>query len=173
VGQDRDDNTMLSNTANRQYYSSNTVSIKEGDELLITCTVNSSKPAAILSLWVHKRQSQSQHHHSRSRLRRRRGTESDGHHVGAVKKRFDGKKPVDDNSDNDEENFDDDEDSRKLEIIDSYVIKNTDLTLKSVSSSKFVVSRTDNHRFVACMAENPSLNEKWETKRILNVLCTV
>lgn len=66
------------------------------------------------------------------------------------------------------------EDARRLDIIDSYVTKNPhDLTLKSVSTSKFVVSRHDNHRLIACVAENSHLNEKWETKRILNVLCKI
>lgn len=134
------------NTATRQLvYSSNTVSIRESDELLITCTVNSSKPAAVLSLWVMQRPSKRRRSSSSSRF---------GHGPG--------------------DEFDLDSDARRLDIIDSYVTKNAgDMTLKTVSTSKFVVSRNDNHRLVTCVAENPSLNEKWETKRILNVLCTL
>lgn len=157
------DEAVMRNTASRQLvYSSNTVSIKEGDELLVTCTVNSSKPAALLSLWLMKRHHSSAHHSQPQRRQRQRelnGKETD---VALTDP---------DATDDDSVGEFDSDDARRLDIIDSYAIKNTDLTLKTVSTSKFVVSRAHNYQLVACVAENPSLNEKWETKRILNVLC--
>lgn len=150
---------MIGNTAGRQLiYSSNTVSIRESDELLITCTVNSSKPAAALSIWVHKRPTK--------RRRSLRSSSSSERFNSLLSEQFPNRF-----SGNDESEDQEPADSRRLDPIDSHITKNNDLTLKAVLTSKFVVSRTDNHRFVACVGENPGLNEKWETKRILNVLC--
>lgn len=130
--------------------------------------MNSSKPAADLSLWILKRRS------TLSKMkRRRRKKRSDSSSSG--KKQLQKTLNENESGGGDEGEFAENEfafdDSRKLETIDSYVTKNGDLTLKSVSTSKYVVSRYDNHRLVSCVAENANLNEKWETKRILNVLC--
>ena len=115
-------------------YDTSTVSIKENDELIINCLVNSSKPAANVSIWILNRQNR------RSMKSSLRGLVNDG-------------------------------ESKPLNIVDSHTYKNRDMTLKTVSVSKYVVARNDNHKLVACVAENSVLNEKWETKRILNVLC--
>lgn len=122
---------------NVNYGNSNTVSIRENDELVITCTVNSSKPAANISIWIWKRSS---------------------------------RRSLDTNLITHDEDYESN-DSRKLDIIDSYVIKNKDFTLKTVASAKITPTRYDNHKIIACIAENSGLNEKWESKRILNVLC--
>ena len=102
------------------------ISIKENDELTVNCTVNSSKPAANVSLWL---------------VPNHRSTNED--------------------------------ETRKLEIYEFQTYKNKDLTLKSVAMAKFQVSRADNQKSVTCIAENTALDEKWESKRILNVLCNV
>lgn len=156
-----DDSSSVLSASRQLMYSSNTVSIREGDELLVTCTVNSSKPAAVLSLWVLKRPVASVN----GRRKKRRVGGSDDVATNSIIGGGDSIPPPSN------EDSDSDSDARRLDIIDSYVTKNADLTLKSVSTSKFVVSRVDNHRLVACNAENSMLNEKWETKRILNVLC--
>ena len=165
----------VGNLANKfASYSTNTVSIKENDELLITCTVNSSKPAADLSLWILRRNLNA----NRKRRRRRKRSSSSSNSEISILSRKSGKNGPNDAENNEfHENDNEDEENnsgnevRKLETIDSYVIKNGDLTLKSVTTSKYVVTRFDNHRLVSCVAENANLNEKWETKRILNVLC--
>lgn len=121
-----DSNSELVNKGMNLNYGSSAISIKENDELTVNCVVNSSKPAANLSIWLWKKS-----------IRR---------------------------------SLDEDE-SKKLEIIDSHSNKNKDLTLKSYASAKLVVNRNDHNKFVVCMAENVVLNEKWESKRALNVLC--
>lgn len=130
-------------------YGSNTVSIKENDELVITCIVNSSKPAANLSIWILKRKNGKNQFHDDENLK------SNNNEVDS---------PNDD--------YFDVNDSKQLDIIDSYVVNNKDLTLKTVSTSKLIISRNDNHRLISCVAENTNLNEKWESKRVLNVLCS-
>ncbi len=103
----------------------NSVSIKEDDELVINCTVSSSKPAADISIWMASSYNSNQ------------------------------------NSD----------DMKKIDISDFYTNRNKDYTLKSIAVAKYKVSRNDNLKFVTCIAENVPLDEKWETKRALNVLC--
>lgn len=100
------------------------ISIKENDELIVNCTVNSSKPAANLSVWI---------------VPNHRTTN--------------------------------DEDIRKLNLIESYTSKNKDNTLKTIGVARVVVNRFDNLKSVTCIAENTALDEKWEAKKILNVLC--
>ncbi len=66
---------------------------------------------------------------------------------------------------------DDDDEMRKLDIIDYYSIRNKDYTMKSTAISKYKVSRADHLKAFVCVAENAPLDEKWETKRFLNILC--
>ncbi|CAF0762611.1 unnamed protein product [Brachionus calyciflorus] len=118
----------------QNYGTSNTVSIRENDEFSITCSVESSKPAANLSIWLLKNSNHQQFETFKN------------------------------------ENFIvDSVDSKKLEIYETHVSKNSDLTLKTISSSKYIPSRYDNRKHIACIAENNGLNEKWESKKILNV----
>lgn len=102
------------------------ISIKENDELIVNCTVNSSKPAANISIWIMP------NHRT----------------VG-------------------------DDETRKLDIYDFHTFRNKDLTLKSTAVAKFTVSRLDNLKSVTCIAENTALDEKWESKRVINVLCKI
>jgi hypothetical protein len=115
---------MKGKSANFANSLTSSISIKENDELTLNCTVNSSKPAANISIWIMP-------NHRASN----------------------------------------DEETRKLDIYDFHTYKNKDLTLKSVAISKFIVNRLDNHKSVTCVAENIALDEKWESKRTLNVLC--
>ena len=104
--------------------SPSSVSIKENDVLTVNCTVNISKPAANISIWL-----------------------VPNHRLFT------------------------DKGSRKLSIYQFKTFKNLDMTLRSVAIAKFEVKRGDNQKSVICVAENTALNEKWETKRSLNVLC--
>ena len=104
--------------------SPSSVSIKENDVLTVNCTVNISKPAANISIWL-----------------------VPNHRLYT------------------------DKGSRKLSIYQFKTFKNLDMTLRSVAIAKFEVKRGDNQKSVICVAENTALNEKWETKRSLNVLC--
>jgi hypothetical protein len=121
------------------FESGSTISIKENDELMITCSVNSSKPAANISIWV-----------VRDSFAKKRSILSSN-----FPNRF----------------VDEDYESKRLDIIDTHSIKNNDFTLKTVATAKLTVKRFENHKMISCIAENPVLNEKWETKRTLNVLC--
>ena len=134
---------------------SNTISIRENDELVISCNVNSSKPAANLSLWVLKRPLTNYH-----KLTRRNSI---------LDNQLDNIKFDDEYSSREAASLNDD--IRKLDILDKNIAKNRDLTLRTSVTSKLVVNRHDNHKLVACIGENTVLNEKWETKKILNVLC--
>ncbi len=125
------------NDKNGMNYDTTTVSVKENDELIINCIVNSSKPSANISVWILNRQN-------------RRSMK---------------------NAANNKRGYDNNGEARMINVVDSHTYKNKDLTLKSVAVAKYVVSRNDNHKLISCVAENTVLNEKWETKRILNVLC--
>jgi hypothetical protein len=100
------------------------ISVKENDELLVNCSVNSSKPAANLSIWI---------------LPNHRTSNDD--------------------------------DTRKVELNELFTVKNKDFTLKTIGIARIIVNRFDNLKSVTCIAENNALDEKWETKKILNVLC--
>ncbi len=104
--------------------SSTTISLKENDVLTINCTVNVSKPAANISIWM-----------------------------------IPNHRMINDAS------------TRKLNLFKHYSVSNADLTLRTVAVAKITVNRLDNHKSVTCIAENNALDEKWETKRTLNVLC--
>ena len=64
-----------------------------------------------------------------------------------------------------------DEETRKLDITVFQTYRNKDSTLRSVAIAKFIVNRLDNHKSITCIAENTALDEKWESKRVVNVLC--
>ena len=64
-----------------------------------------------------------------------------------------------------------DDETRKLDITDFQTYRNKDSTLRSVAIAKFIVNRLDNHKSITCIAENTALDEKWESKRVVNVLC--
>lgn len=100
------------------------ISIKENDELIVNCSVNSSKPAANLSIWIIP------NHRSSS-----------------------------------------EEDTRKLDFSEYYNLKNKDSSQRTIGLTRFIVNRFDNLKSVTCIAENTALDEKWEVKKILNVLC--
>jgi hypothetical protein len=119
-------------------YDTTTVSVKENDELIINCIVNSSKPSANISIWILNRQN---------------------------------RRSMKNTANNNKRDYDNNAEAKMINVIDSHTYKNKDLTMKSVAVAKYVVSRNDNHKLIACVAENAVLNEKWETKRILNVLC--
>jgi hypothetical protein len=143
----------------------NTISIRENDELVISCAVNSSKPAANVTMWVLKRPINNYHQLIRRYALADTHNEIDPNvieHGGGM----DGGPSMSPSS---SAHLDDD--IRRLEIADRNVGRNRDLTLRTYVTTKFVVNRMDNHKLVACLAENTVLNDKWETKRILNVLC--
>lgn len=65
----------------------------------------------------------------------------------------------------------DDDEMKKLDVIDFYSARNKDYTMRSITTSKYKVSRSDHLKAFVCVAENVPLDEKWETKRFLNILC--
>jgi hypothetical protein len=64
-----------------------------------------------------------------------------------------------------------DNEMRKLELIENYVLRNKDSTMKSVAVARYVAHKNDDQKALICLAENLPLEEKWKTKRVLNVLC--
>ena len=59
----------------------------------------------------------------------------------------------------------------KLEKTNKYTIYNDDSSIKSIVSTKYLVKRGDNQKLLVCSAENAIINDKWQTKNVLNVLC--
>ena len=53
----------------------------------------------------------------------------------------------------------------------SNVAKNSDRTFKTVHTSHLKVSSDDHGKVITCKAENGFSNQKWENKKLLNVLC--
>lgn len=126
TGNNNNNKNLLEKALNFPNGLATSISIKENDELIVNCTVNSSKPAANISIWI-----------------------MPNHRTAG------------------------DDETRKLDIYDFHTFKNRDLTLKSTAVAKFTVSRLDNLKSVTCIAENTALDEKWESKRVINVLCTL
>lgn len=58
-------------------------------------------------------------------------------------------------------------------VIDStsLVTANADKTLKTVHTARLRVTRADHNKVISCKAENGFSNQKWENKKLLNVLC--
>jgi hypothetical protein len=147
--------------------SSNTISIKENDELVISCSVNSSKPAANITMWVLKRPMNNYHQLTRRYLAS--GSNEVAPAAAADPNMIEHGLGID-SLGNEPPAFLND-DVRRLDLTERLNTKNRDLTMKTSVTTKFTVNRLDNHKLVACLAENNALDEKWETKRILNVLC--
>lgn len=53
----------------------------------------------------------------------------------------------------------------------SIVTSNSDKTFKTVLTARVKVSRNDHGKMIMCKAENGFSNQKWENKKLLNVLC--
>ncbi len=109
---------------NSQSLDKNSITIKENEILTVNCSVDVSKPAANISIWL-----------------------VPNHQLLS------------------------DKNSRKLPLYRFKTHQNEDLTMSSVAVAKFIVNRNDNQKSVVCVAENTALDEKWESKRLLNVLC--
>jgi hypothetical protein len=148
------------------------ISIKENDELTIKCSVNSSKPSANISIGLLRRPAASAA--SSYNSIKKRDVIFDLNDLKPSSRNFNRLADIVDDSDdisfnNDQSNHE--SEARKLDILDRNVVKNKDMTIKTIVSSRIVVNRFDNLKAVTCIAENSVLNEKWETKKVLNVLC--
>jgi len=51
------------------------------------------------------------------------------------------------------------------------VAKNNDRTFKTVHSAKLKANLDDHGKVITCKAENGFSNQKWENRKLLNVLC--
>ncbi len=123
------DENSIESSNNKVFFNSHdsdksSITIKENEVLTVNCTVDVSKPAANISIWL-----------------------VPSHRLLS------------------------DKNSRKLPLYRFTTHQNEDMTLSSVAIAKFVVNRVDNQKSVVCVAENMALDEKWESKRLLNVLC--
>lgn len=101
---------------------------KENDELLVTCVVEKSKPAAEIGLLViedYKIENAGELNASTLKL-------------------------VSSNTD---------------------VTKNDDQTFKTLFTSNLKVTPDDHGKMITCNADNGYSNQKWENRRVLNVLC--
>ncbi len=52
------------------------------------------------------------------------------------------------------------------------VFKNNDRTLKTVYSARLKANLKDHGKVITCKADNGFSNQKWENKKVLNILCT-
>lgn len=55
--------------------------------------------------------------------------------------------------------------------INTNVVKNPDLTYKTVLSARIRPTRDDHRKFITCKADNGFSSQKWEVKKELNVQC--
>ena len=53
----------------------------------------------------------------------------------------------------------------------SNVFRNVDNTLKTVFSARLKASLKDHGKVITCKADNGFSNQKWENKKVLNILC--
>lgn len=130
------DTDYENNKIKNKYGTPNMVTIRENDLLTINCAVESSKPAANLSIKLLKNSNYQQFE-----------------------------------TYNNENYIYDSSNDKILPSYDYQVNQNGDMSLKSSLKSKYSPTRYDNHKFVACIAENQAMYEKRETRKILNVLC--
>jgi hypothetical protein len=54
---------------------------------------------------------------------------------------------------------------------DMNIIRNSDRTFKTVHNTRLKVTQDDHGKVITCKAENGYSNQKWENKKLLNVLC--
>ena len=53
----------------------------------------------------------------------------------------------------------------------SNVFRNVDHTLKTVFSARLKANLKDHGKVITCKADNGFSNQKWENKKVLNILC--
>ena len=110
---------------------------KENEELLITCVVEKSKPAADIGLFI---------------------IDDDKiENTGVIVSQS--------------ELLVQHDSTKVLSNTNTNVIRNDDNTFKTVFTSNFKVTPDDHGKMMTCNAENSLSNQKWENRRILNVLC--
>jgi len=54
---------------------------------------------------------------------------------------------------------------------DMNIVRNSDRTFKTVHNTRLKVTQDDHGKVITCKAENGYSNQKWENKKLLNVLC--
>jgi hypothetical protein len=112
---------------------------KENEELLITCVVEKSKPAADIGLFIYD--------------------DDQIENTGAIVTQSDASELSHLQS------------TKVLSNTNTNVVKNDDNTFKTIFTSNFKVTPDDHGKMMTCNAENGLSNQKWENRRILNVLC--
>jgi len=60
-----------------------------------------------------------------------------------------------------------------LSIVSSFTntIRNADQTFRTVQTTRIKANQEDHGKVIACKAENGFSSQKWENKKLLNVLC--
>lgn len=135
-------NNDLPNTENKFDLIDNTVVVKENEELSVNCVVDRSKPAAKINF-------------STMLVNEKNTTQLADTSTTLNKLKS----------------------ATSLSKLDSLVssssnfIQNNDLTYKTVFTARLKASPKDHGKVITCKADNGFSNQKWENKKILNVLC--
>ncbi len=62
-------------------------------------------------------------------------------------------------------------DSPSIVSVNTNVVRNVDQTYKTVLTVRIRPTQDDHGKTIACKADNGFSNQKWENKKVLNVLC--
>ncbi|CAF0732571.1 unnamed protein product [Brachionus calyciflorus] len=124
----------------------NTISLKENDELVLQCIVESSKPAADIKFTI-KTETNQNHRDEMPSL--------NNNHFSSFLTLPPLTQPPK---------------LASLQSEETNIIKNSDSTFKTIHTVRLKANRLDHSKTISCFAENGFSNQKWETKKSLSIL---
>ena len=159
-------NTLTQSAAYKKYSTDqfselieNSITVRENDEFLISCVVDNSKPVADVRFsLLHQINNSERNHQEILSLNHNNHISSYltlSPHTSSTPAPFEAY-PNQDPS---------------ILSINTNVMKNNDQTFKTILTAKIRPSQEDHGKVIACKAENGFSNQKWENKKLLNVLC--
>jgi hypothetical protein len=140
------------------------LTVRQNEEFFITCTVDSSRPAAdIRFVMLDASESSGNSEDSPS-----------GHPIQSLNSNSQlGYLTLSPNAFNGETMSSTAQPPQHSSIVESSsnVVGNADKTFKTVHTARLKVGRDDHGKMITCKAENGFSNQKWENKKLLNILC--
>ena len=140
------------------------LTVRQNEEFFITCTVDSSRPAAdIRFVMLDASESSGNSEDSPS-----------GHPIQSLNSNSQlGYLTLSPNAFNGETISSTAQPPQHSSIVESSsnVVGNADKTFKTVHTARLKVGRDDHGKMITCKAENGFSNQKWENKKLLNILC--
>ena len=146
------DNTQPQHYQNDQYeIMESSLTVRENEEFFINCNVESSRPAADVAFTIGNLPTDANRHLTNSYL-----ITALAGSVGTVSGAASTSSLI-----------------SSLSIVSAFTktIKNDDHTFRTSQTTRLKAHQEDHGKVIACKAENGFSSQKWENKKLLNVLC--